>query len=141
MHTSGAMPRRERQVVIPRVEERVEVGKRVSARERVRVDKWVESDEVEVAGEAIKEDVEVERVKVNRFVLEMPRARVEGDVTIIPVVEEIVVVEKRLLLKEEVRIRKRRRVVRKKLRVPVRKERIAVERAQPRTAEEKRRTA
>jgi stress response protein YsnF len=31
--------------------------------------------------------------------------RVEGDTTIIPVVEEIVVVEKRLVLVEEVRIR------------------------------------
>ena len=36
----------------------------------------------------------------------MPVAQVEGKITIIPVVEEIVVVEKRLVLVEEIRIRK-----------------------------------
>ncbi|WP_276122103.1 DUF2382 domain-containing protein [Pararhizobium qamdonense] len=36
----------------------------------------------------------------------MPVAQVEGKITIIPVVEEIVVVEKRLVLVEEMRIRK-----------------------------------
>ena len=36
----------------------------------------------------------------------MPTISQEGDTTIIPVVEEIVVVERRLVLKEEVRIRR-----------------------------------
>jgi stress response protein YsnF len=122
------MPRTERKVVVPRIEEHVAVEKRVRTRERVRVVKKVESQEVLVAGEAAKEDVEVERVSVNEYVVEPPRPRLEGDVFVIPVVEEVVVVEKRLLLKEEIRVRKRRRVVRKELRVPVRKERISIER-------------
>jgi stress response protein YsnF len=122
------MPRTERKLVVPRVEERIAVGKRASARERVRIVKKVEAQEVVVEGEATKEDVEVERVPVDEYVLEPPRPRVEGDVFVIPVIEEVVVVEKRLLLKEEIRVKKRRRVVRKKLRVPVRKERISIER-------------
>jgi uncharacterized protein (TIGR02271 family) len=49
--------------------------------------------------------VEVTREHIHREIDEVPQMRVEGDTTIIPVVEEIVVVEKRLVLVEEVRIR------------------------------------
>lgn len=57
------------------------------------------------------EDVEVERVPVNRIVDGPVETRQEGDITIIPVVEEVVSIQKRLLLKEEVRVRRRRRQV------------------------------
>jgi stress response protein YsnF len=49
--------------------------------------------------------VEIERVPIDRTVEVAPPTR-QGDVTIIPVVEEIVVVERRLVLKEEVRVRR-----------------------------------
>ncbi len=54
------------------------------------------------------DDVSVERVPVNRIVDAVPETRQEGDVTIIPVIEEVITVEKRLLLREEVRIRRSR---------------------------------
>lgn len=54
------------------------------------------------------ERVEVEHVPVGRTVEAVPPIREEGDTTIFPVVEEIVVVEHRLVLKEEVRIRRLR---------------------------------
>jgi stress response protein YsnF len=50
--------------------------------------------------------VEVERVPIGRAIEVVPLISHEGDITIIPVVEEIVVVERRLVLKEEVRIRR-----------------------------------
>jgi stress response protein YsnF len=50
--------------------------------------------------------VEIERVPIDRTVEVAPPTRQEGDITIIPVVEEIVVVERRLILKEEVRVRR-----------------------------------
>ena len=50
--------------------------------------------------------VEVERVAVGRPVDAVPPVREEGDTTIIPIVEETLVVERRLILKEEVRIRR-----------------------------------
>jgi stress response protein YsnF len=50
--------------------------------------------------------VEIERVPVDRTVEVAPPTRQEGDITIIPVVEEIVFVERRLVLKEEVRVRR-----------------------------------
>jgi hypothetical protein len=54
------------------------------------------------------DEVSVERVPVNRIVDKAPETRQEGDVTIIPVIEEVITVEKRLLLREEVRIRRSR---------------------------------
>ena len=50
--------------------------------------------------------VEVTPEAIGRGIDAMPVAQVEGKITIIPVVEEIVVVEKRLVLVEEIRIRK-----------------------------------
>lgn len=49
--------------------------------------------------------VEVTRERLDQEVTSVPETRVEGDTTIIPIVEEIVVVEKRLVLVEEIRIR------------------------------------
>ncbi len=52
--------------------------------------------------------VEIERVLIGRTVEAVPPIREEGGTTILPVVEEVVVVERRLVLKEEVRIRRLR---------------------------------
>jgi stress response protein YsnF len=53
-----------------------------------------------------RERAEIDRVPVGRQVDAVPAVRQEGDVTIIPIVEERLVVERRLFLKEEVRIRR-----------------------------------
>jgi uncharacterized protein (TIGR02271 family) len=50
--------------------------------------------------------VEVERIPIGRTVTAVPPVREEGDTTILPVVEEVIVVEHRLILKEEVHIRR-----------------------------------
>jgi stress response protein YsnF len=52
--------------------------------------------------------VDVQRVRVDRPIDHVPPVRVEGDTTIVPVVEEVLVVEKRLILREEVRLTARR---------------------------------
>lgn len=56
------------------------------------------------------ERVDVEHVAIDRMVDEMPAVREEGDTIIIPVVEEVVVVERRLMLRKEVRITRVRSV-------------------------------
>jgi stress response protein YsnF len=43
-----------------------------------------------------------------RVVGPVPQVRTEGDLTIVPIFEEVMVIEKQLLLKEELHIRKRR---------------------------------
>ncbi len=54
------------------------------------------------------ERIEIECVPIGRTVDAVPPIREEGDITIFPVVEEVVVVERRLVLKEEIRIRRLR---------------------------------
>ena len=63
------------------------------------------------------EEADVRRVPVNRVITEIPQTRQEGDVTIVPVVEEVLVVEKRLLLKEEIHIERKRAPVREPRRI------------------------
>ncbi len=52
------------------------------------------------------ERVEIERVPIGRVIETIPPVREDGDTTIMSVVEETIVVERRLVLKEEVHIRR-----------------------------------
>ncbi len=119
------------EVVVPVVREDVVVDKAVIETERVRVKKSVRTREENVSTSAAREIVDVERVAVNRVVDAPPRVRVEGDTTIIPVLEEVLVVEKRLVLREEVHVRKRRVSETREIRVPLRAEHVEIERTHP----------
>ena len=91
--------------VIPLVEETLTVGKRVVESGKVEVRTSVE-EFVETITTALKRgSVVVDRVPINQPVEAEPQPRWEGEVLIVPVVEEEVVVTKRLVLKEELRIR------------------------------------
>ena len=64
---------------------------------------------VETVSETLaRETVDVERIPVGRVVEARPEVRQEGDVTIVPVVEERLVVRKELVLTEEIRLTRRR---------------------------------
>lgn len=52
------------------------------------------------------ERVEIRRVPINQPISAIPPVREEGDATIMSVVEEVVVIERRLILKEEIHIRR-----------------------------------
>lgn len=93
---------------IPILEEQLRVRTRNVETGRVVVRKRVETVPTEVPVDLTYEDVEVERVTLNRVVDEAPQLRQEGDTVIVPVIEEVLVVEKRLRLVEELRITKRR---------------------------------
>ena len=96
----------DRQTVIPVFEEELSVAKRVVETGRVRVSR-VTHDHQQMVDELLQhEKVEVERIPIGRQVEAMPPMRTEGDVTIIPVVEEVLKVERHLILKEEVHIRR-----------------------------------
>ena len=75
-----------------------------------------------------REDVVVEHVLIGRLVEEVPPVRQEGDVTIMPVVEEEVVVTRRLFLKEEVHLRRVRTTGRHVETVSLREQTVAVTR-------------
>jgi stress response protein YsnF len=86
-------------------EEVISVGKRRVETGRVRVRIRTESRETQASGILFDQDVDIRRVPIGRDVTEVPAVRQEGDVTIYPVLEEVLVVEKRLVLKEEVHVR------------------------------------
>jgi uncharacterized protein (TIGR02271 family) len=77
------------------------------------------------------ESIEIERVPVGQTVDSVPEVRQEGDTLIIPVVEEVLVVERRLLLKEEVRVRRVRTTRRHRERVPLRRQQAVITRQRP----------
>jgi stress response protein YsnF len=95
---------------------------------RVRVATRVETTEETLRAELEGDVVDVVRVPVDRVVDSVPAIRVEGDETIVPVVEEILFVEKRLVLKEEIRIRRRTETHPVEVRVDLRSQQATVER-------------
>lgn len=94
------------QVVIPVIEEEVRIDKQVVETGKVRISKKVSEHEELIDEPLLREQVAVERVPVNQFVDSPPQARQEGDTLIIPVVREEIVVQKRLLLVEELHVKK-----------------------------------
>ena len=120
-----AQPPEDIEARIPIVEETVRLERRevASGRVRVRTRTAVESELVGAELEHVT--VEVRRVPVDREVEAAPPVRTEGDVTIIPVVEEILVVEKRLILKEEIHLVRHRE--QEKVELPVERRRQVVD--------------
>ena len=110
------------------VEESVSVDKERVATGRVRVS--TSSIELEELAQATLSGtrVEVTRERMDREIDALPETRVEGDTTIIPVVEEIVVIEKRLVLVQEIRIRQIKTSEDVSIPVTVRKQTATVER-------------
>jgi len=113
---------------IPLIEEEARIDKRSVETGRVRVRTEVDEVEEMLRATLDGEEVEVSRVPVDRPVDAAPAIRTEGDVTIVPVLEEVLVVEKRLVLKEELHIRRRRTQETVEVPVTVRKQRAVVER-------------
>lgn len=95
---------------LPLVEERASVRKRTVEKGRVRIRTVVDERTAWVRESLASEQVQVERVRIGREVRSMPKMRREGETLVIPVVDEVLVVERRLILKEEVRVRKKRSV-------------------------------
>lgn len=115
-------------LVIPVLVETVDVRKRKRVTGGVRITKRVTTEDRLVEPMRAEETVEVERVPINREVSEPPPVRQEGDTTIVPILEEVLVVEKRLVLREEVRITRKRREISERYRVTLRREHADIER-------------
>ena len=77
--------------------------------------------------EALKENVEVEHVPIGRTVSVREEPRYEGDELVVPVYEEQLVVSKRLVLREELRIRRIREVERRLFEDTLKREHVVVE--------------
>ena len=118
----------EEEAVIPVIEEELEVEKRVVESGRIRISKRVETTESIVDEPLIRESYDIQRSTVNRIVEELPKPHYEGDTLVLPILEEVLVVEKRLVLREEVRITPKREEMRDPETHTVRREHVEVER-------------
>ncbi len=118
-------------VVVPVIAETLAVGKRTIVTGGVRLTKRVSEHEETVDEALLREDVHVERVPVNQRVAAAPEARYVGDTLIVPVLEEVLVVEKRLMLKEEIRITRTQTQVHEPQQVTVRTEDVEIEEIAP----------
>ena len=81
-----------------------------------------------VSQDLARTHVEITTVPIGRAVDAIPAVREEGDVTIFPVMEEVLVIERRLMLKEEVHIRKVRTIERHQESVTLRYQEAVVSR-------------
>jgi uncharacterized protein (TIGR02271 family) len=113
--------------VIPVIQEELDVTLRQVERGGVRVNKRVEEREELVEQPTFREEVSVERVAIGRPIDQEIGPYKEGDTLIIPVLEEMLVVEKRLVLKEEIRVTKRRIDEIEQARVVLREEHVDIE--------------
>jgi uncharacterized protein (TIGR02271 family) len=101
--------RRPSEVKIPLLEEQATVTKREVTTGRVRVSTHVENIAEVAHADLLSDNVEVTRVAIGKRVVgPVPQVRTEGDLTIVPIFEEVMVIEKQLILKEELHIRKHR---------------------------------
>ena len=99
-------PENTSETVIPLLAEEVAVAKQVIETGRVQVSRVTHEREQLIDELLAHETVEIDRTPIGRYVDRVPPIIDEGDTVVIPIVEEVLVVERRLLLKEEVRVRR-----------------------------------
>lgn len=111
--------------------EQLRIEKRVVEGQSVRVQ--VVTDEVETPAAVMlrAETLDIQRVAIGRVIDEVPEIREEGGVTIIPIVEEIAVTEVRLVLKEELHVRRVETTRKHEEVVTLRRQRAEVEHIPP----------
>jgi uncharacterized protein (TIGR02271 family) len=115
-------------MVVPVLVEELEVQKRLVETGKVRITKVVHERETLVDEPLFHDNVAITRVPMQRVVDGPVPVREENGTTIISIVEEVLVVEKRLMLREEIHIRKQRIETHQPQRITLRSEEVRVER-------------
>jgi uncharacterized protein (TIGR02271 family) len=124
---------------IPVRQEELSIGtETVDTGRGVRVEKKVHEEPHAIDEMLRREEVDVRRVAVDRIVdhADAPQARYEGNTLIVPVLEEVLVVEKKLRIKEEIHITKTTRDEHKSEVVSLKSEEISIERFDERRPDE-----
>jgi uncharacterized protein (TIGR02271 family) len=117
---------------IPIIEEQVRIDKKVVETGKVHLSKVVHEEVERYNVPYTEEEVSVERVTKNEFVEALPPAiRYEDGIMIISVLKEVPVVEKKLMLIEELRVTKTKTERIETQEVSLRKEKVEINRTQP----------
>src|ERR1051325_944854 len=120
--------KRKKENTIDVLHEQVNIDKKVVDSGKVFIHKKVYREDEEVTVPVAHEKVEIRKISVNKYVDALPAVRHEGNTTVIPVVQEVLVMEKKLLLVEEVHVIKHVVEKTEEHTVPLRKEKVEVER-------------
>lgn len=126
-HTFEALSE-EGRTVIPVIKEEVKIKKKRVPVSTVHIDKTVHEEPKKIEETLSSEEVEVKNVPINRPVDEAKPARIDGDTLIVPLYEEVLVIRKQLMLREEVHISKKEVHKRESETVTLRREEVTVER-------------
>ena len=118
----------EETVLIPLIEEQLQVGKRTVETGKVYLQKSSEAFNLTLDEALAVYTWKVERVPRNEVVTEAPASRQEGSTTIYPLVEERLIMTKELVLVEEVRVTHELSERRDNQTVTLRRETLRVER-------------
>lgn len=123
-------PSQATQIVMPLHQEDLTVSRQRTERlVRVRVET---TETIQPVDEPVlHEAVEIDRIPIGRPVDAVPPVRTEGEITIVPVVQEELVIQRRLVLKEEIHLRRVQRTERHRETVTLRQQRAVIERAGP----------
>lgn len=115
---------------IPVVQEELRVGRRtVETGRGVRLHKTVTEEALRIDEALMRQELDIEHVPIDAWVDgALPERRQEGETLVIPVLEEVLVVQKRVRLKEEIRITARARQQPASEQVVLREEHVSVER-------------
>jgi uncharacterized protein (TIGR02271 family) len=114
-----------KEIVIPVIEESVQIGKKWVETAKVHIYKTVSENKESIDLPLKHEEVKVERVEVNAFADTIPPAvRYEGETMIIPVLKEVVV--KRVLIVEEIRITRKEVQTHTREEINLRKEEVHI---------------
>jgi uncharacterized protein (TIGR02271 family) len=119
---------REPPLVLPVIQDALDVRTRPVETGRVRITKVIHEREELVDEPLVRDEVTIARVPINRVVEGPLPVRYEGDTMIISVLEEVLVVETRLLLREELHLTTRRTETHQPVTVTVRHEDVTIER-------------
>ena len=128
LEPAAASTQTEKQTVIPVIAEELVVDAKPVRTNAVRVHKRVRERIEHIDIPVVQDTVDIRRVAIDRVVESPPPVRKEGSTIIVPVVQEEIVVTKRLVLKEEVHLIRRRARTRASRDVAVRREEAEVER-------------
>ncbi len=124
------------EAVIRLAAETLNVGKRVVETGRVRVRRTTTERLEKIKVPLAVETVEIRRVPIGKPIKRKPRVRETANEIIIPVVEEVLVVERRLVLKEELHIRKVRSTENHVEQVRLRQQNVTVDRVAPQSSDD-----
>ena len=116
---------------VPVVQEEAWIEKRIVDTGRgVRIHKTVAEHPCQIDESLLRDEVQVSHVPVDRIVPldQAPATRYEGDTLVVPILEEVLVVERRLRIKEELHITRTRHEERHAETVLLKSEQVSVER-------------